>query len=361
MPDIIVQDPMDPSAVLSAYLVVESDGGQQALNSEHRYREVWRCWVKTPLVTDYEVLNSSLLPAAGDSYKKYGYDFTVQAYILGTTIADPDAAVVNRTVTRVSENPYLRLVTVEYEGIGDPTLIPKEVSSTEMPYTEYQNYDANGRLVCNAAGDPYESGMPVDRQRTRWTIVSYWPYSAWTPDIGEKFRNTLNQSPWQVPMPQGPLTTQIPDGMGGMTTVPVTIAPRQAKIFGLNAEPILRTWGSTPQTTNWYWKVRAIVDVDTSTFTTTAGTTSFREWQWVVANVGFWELLPPTGGGSGAGKPHLITIDGKPLGNPWPLDANGKMIPPKVPGGSAPAVVYNAFVRHLPADWTPILQFLGQW
>jgi hypothetical protein len=288
-------------AVRTARLVDGDDGGRK-LPNERSYRCVWQVHCSDPLDTAAQVLASPLFPQRGDKFT--GWTEFNGVYSPKATPDDPAAVVVDQRARRSADSPFVWEVTISYEGIDSPTARPADVKYSQVPYQEQVIQDRHGRFVANSAGDLYDGGLTVDRQRGLLTITRHVPYDGWDPDKAETFRNSLNQSPYRH-------GTLLRAGQ------PVESPPGTAKIKTLDADRVVTRQHPNPALCVYHWAVTCQIEFDYSKFLDKEGRVRPRLWRRVLADVGYHEVTD-----GGMKKP--IRFNHQPASTPQLLDGKGK-------------------------------------
>ena len=290
---------------ITARLVDGDDGGRK-LPNERSYRCVWQVHCSDPLDTAAQVLAFSLLPQPGDRFT--GWTELNGVYSPKATPDDPNAVVVDRRARRSADSPFVWEVTIAYEGIDSPTAKPADVKYSQVPFQEAVIQDRGGRFITNSAGDLYDGGVTVDRQRGLLTITRNVPYDGWDPDKAETYRNTLNRYPYRH-------GTLLRAGQ------PVESPPGTAKIKTLDADRVVTRQHPNPALAAYHWAVTCQIEVDYSTFVNPQGQRVPRLWRKVLADVGYHELTA-----GGLKKP--IRFNHQPASTPQLLDGTGRRLAP---------------------------------
>jgi hypothetical protein len=210
------------------------------------------------------------------------------------------------------------MVYCEYVGIGDPTAEPPKVHWTGEKYQKASQKDALDKLVANAAGDPFVSGLARDHHRS--ILIIERNVFNWDQNWPSIYLDTLNQFPI--------LTDRFP---------PDGLAAESCKIDELNAEPVY--YPDYPLRTEiQYWRQTIKISIDPAGFVEE------------VLNAGFNQLVDVSVtilGVTTTVQERVKIIDkmGGHPSTPQLLDGSGK----KLAVGADP--VWLPFTKYVTEDW----------
>jgi hypothetical protein len=275
-------------AIVEAQILKDLDG-QWSFPAEHSYRVSWQVMTSDAAATAYDVLAASNCPVKlGQLYT--GWTESGGVYTPKSTPDDPNAVCVYVNPRKDPRHLYRWTLDARYEGIEDETAEPPGVKDEPVPYQQAQILDINGLAVTNAALDPYEDGMTVDRTRRRLTITRNLPYDEWDPIAVAAYENTLNLKPYFY----SNLTRLV-----GPLVVPIAAYPGLMKLYSLTAERAVkrksryrRPTDPTVYTTEipgprYYWRMTAVLDLDTSQFVDNNGKRQWTKHRQVLINAGY--------------------------------------------------------------------------
>ncbi|HEY1188529.1 MAG TPA: hypothetical protein VGE74_12830 [Gemmata sp.] len=278
---------------MSVVFIQEMTGrdGSKDVDTNKRYRRTWIVRTDRPQDGAGVVLNAA--PVAFNDIYQYEDD----SGPISATITDPLAVCVDIRATQDNPNdPQDWRVTAEYAGIDDPLAQPADVEYSPTRYQKALVTDLDNKAVTNAAGDPFESGILVDRTRFTLTIVK--PVLDWDAAAADEFNDSVNRDDF-IPTP-------------GKTA--------------FKKETCKLTWGAKRMrragTNSFYWLRTAVIDIDK------------EGWKVKLRNAGFNELVysgPPDevllkkikimiSPGMEATSPQLLHPDGTAVGKLKPGD-----------------------------------------
>lgn len=169
-------------------------------------------------------------------------------------VIDNQLVIVDVSVSQDNPNdPRDWRAVVMYAGVDDPVLQPADVEYSPTPYQQTLTKDTADKPILNSAGDPFESGITVDR--TRFTLVITKAAPAWDPVAALAYQDTLNMAAF--------LSTVHPPGF----------APGTCKIK-LGGKRLRRAGTAT-----FYWLVTATIDIKTD------------GWKQKVRDAGYYEVV----------------------------------------------------------------------
>jgi hypothetical protein len=279
---------------------VQAREGSQQVSSRHRYTRTFQVLTDEPTTGARAVRDAAGLPALGDTWEQ------LDAAGAAVLDADPLAFLVEKRAAQADpDNLQNWTVTCEYAGIDDPTLEPAQVSFLEEDWQESVQRDADGELVANSAGDPYEAGLTRDRKRG--VIVITKNVLAFDPLQADRFRNSLNLFPF--------LAERYPPGFGAET----------CKMDSLTAEAV---WYEDYSDIHYYRRTARIA-------TDPAG------WRAEILDAGFHRLV-------GGERQKIVLPGGGTPTTPVPLDGAGAVLA----AGGTP--VFRSFGRYVATDWAEL-------
>lgn len=291
--------------IVDIKLVSGSNGSWEVLG-DHRYRLTWRTITDGIEDNIYDVLADPSFPVAlGDVFYGWTYNAGTQTYDRDPLSYDVYSACVSIEPQQDEDNPHVWLFTVSYEGLSDPLATPADIDFTDTPYQEHTVEDCFGQLITNSALDPYEGGIVRDKNRSTLVISRPLAYDQWDPRKAEDYKNSLNQFPYTF-------------GTLIVGDVPVTADPGTAKITSLTASRRIRTKNPSPALAKYYWQLRAVIDIDRSTFVNDSGVTQQTCWRSVKADAGFQERVLGM-------RRRIGTVNGNPSTSQL-LDGNGQRL-----------------------------------
>lgn len=298
---------------MSVVFIQEITGrdGTKDVDTNKRYRRTWI--VRTSSTTDGAsvVLAAPGIPSFNSPYQYVGEDGTVQ---------DPSAVCVEVRVSQDNANdPLDWRVIADYVGIDDPTAQPADVDYSPTRYQKALVTDLDGRAVVNTAGDPFESGMTVDRTRFTLTIVK--PVLFWDAAAADEFNDSVNLDTF-IPSVG---TTGFPAG-----TCKLVWGAKRVKRAGNNS---------------FYWLRTSVIDINK------------EGWTVRLRNAGFKQLVynvpDPVPGVTVPIDSRLIMVGkGEYATSPQLLDAAGRWIGPIKPGAAVPAPL--AFKGYYLKSWATL-------
>ncbi len=272
-------------------------GGGGDSGRTRRFTRSYRVIAKHAKVPVLNVIKANGLP-------KYGEGFIIN--VDGEPIvADTSVAVVEKSATMQQEDNYnVWIVTVFYDSLGSPTMLPWDVSwdyATEQVAAVREIDDPPdyvGSIIANSAGDPFDPPIPKDRNRSVLTISRYTnTFSSRKPRLWKDKVNLL------------PVTIDFEEHEIGTLKVKSVNAVRE--VVNLTA----------------YWKETVIVECDPD------------GWTHKILDRGFRVLSP-------SGQPIIYKDEfGRAPSQPIPLDGNGH----KLPTGDPP--VYLEFLVYERKDF----------
>lgn len=255
--------------------------------STRRYTEVWR--VKTNSNTDEAAVVEAVCPRTGAVYP---YDSAARCRRVRSSNA--------------SFSKLVWTVTCAYstgrEIEADPTNDPAEIEWSTDQYSKIYVMDINGDWICSSAGELYDP--PVEGDDARWVIRIKKNLAA-VPAWILLYRNAVNAS--QVTI----------DG--------ITVAARCAKLSSIRISP---------------WQSRndipyRVLELNIHTNTET--------WDKYIEDAGFYEINTGSAGGR-----RRITVDGKDVVKPWPLDGSGSALEEPTPS----TAVFNSYRIYPERDFS---------
>jgi hypothetical protein len=226
-------------------------------------------------------------------------------------VIDSTLVVVRRRAEQLdADNLCNWTVTIEYMGIGEPEVEPHDVEYSPTRYQEAMVDDVNEVPIANTAGDPLIEGVMRDRTRFTITIVKNVVDGDWDPVVAETYQDTTNQDPF--------LAGAHPPGFA-TDTCKLTLGAKRIRKKGLDT---------------FYWRVTAVVEVDTD------------GWNAKVRSVGFRYF------DAAAAKPVPIIEEahGHQVVAPVLLDTDGSRLAP----GGVPVICNHpdGFKRYETRDWS---------
>lgn len=311
--------------IVWAHILVDAAGDKGLSKNEGRYSQKWQVLVSSKFpsledglvveaeVTPWDVLASGRIPPLGDPYRRWIYSPLDDTYSPGE-ILDESFSVVYREARRAFGHPGLWEVEIAYEGIGQPTAEPTDVSFSESPYQDYVTQDVYGRPIANSAFDPYEGGVPVDRTRTVLTISKNVPYDKFDPVAAAAYKNTLNATPYRL----GSLKNRFGN--------PLEFAPGMLRLTSLTADRIERQKRPYPDPLamsgekRYFWRVQARIDIDESEFSSKGGSVERSLWRRVLLDAGFQKIANGI-------KRAIVLPGGQRPSSPQMLDGAGGVLP----------------------------------
>jgi hypothetical protein len=269
--------------------------GETDLESNLEYRRTFQIVTDSPQDGPSVVRTFPLLPAMGDQYEVVDTSTGVPV-----AVVDVEAVVVAIRVEQDDENLQNWTVTVDYAGIEDPVSQPAEVNFDPVPFQKVLVDDVNGVPVMNAAGEPFEEGMTVDRHRFRLTIVKN--VLDFDPAEALEYMDTVNEVPF---MEFDPLECKL------------VIGATRVRRRGLDG---------------FYWQVKAVIDIDRD------------GWTVKKRNAGYSRRLTV----DGPAVPIVDQATGLKPSTPIMLDQDGF----RLGEGDPPTIV--EFDGYETKDWTPL-------
>jgi hypothetical protein len=243
----------------------------------------WLVRCDRPDATAFEIGNSTKLPRPGEALYRYrptagGYPAPGwQGTYAKFGLISARVQVANYDFSQHADDPYLWRVTVRYEGVGDPTTVPAEVSSESVEYQTCEWIDATGRPVENSALDPILGGMPVDRSNRMLRITRAVPYTLWDMDRGTAYENTLNLLPFT-------LSRQTRGGS------PVVLPPGTVRLKRITEQEVVRAAHPDAASRSYYWRVTAELHIDKRQLRLADVRLEPTLHRWPVADAGYREL-----------------------------------------------------------------------
>ncbi len=282
----LAAEPRPAPRVLWVRLLREH-AGDWGPDGRRGYRATLRVRVDRPYATARDVMLSDLTPKLGDVY--FGWSVTTDSYSYqpNASPADPLAALVHAAPRKLADDPLSFDLDLAYEGEGSPLASIPEVEYGATAYQEFAVQDVAGKAIVNSAGDPFDGGEAVDRDRGSLTITRTIPWEAWDPDFVETYRHSLNKYPFvhgtlttvppptppepgaSPPPPPGPVPVTSPAGTCKLTSLTCT---RVVLRRGVPARPAVPAAGgapagpAAPATSVFGARVTARIDFDRSTF-----------------------------------------------------------------------------------------------
>jgi hypothetical protein len=263
--------------------IIGQEGGS-TVNGDQTQIVTWQLYAEEVNTSPHAILSDPSIPADGEIFKKYeladpllSESFT-DSY---TELEDVDEnlRVVDRRLTQDKNHPQVYTLTVTYGGKTDPIFELPRVEHLYEEYQEYTNYDVNGRLVENSALDPITGGMPRDGGMVGIKITRFLAWADWYSTKGEPYLRTLNKLPFT-------LCRQVDED-----DEPIVIAPGRARIKSIIPTEMVRSRGTTPADSSYYWMVTATIMFDDKVFPLQNGKTEPHLHRYVVADRGFNKLV----------------------------------------------------------------------
>lgn len=294
-------------AVVHVKEVVGRDGESDQRENK-QYTRIFQVLTSDPTDGAKTIRDHADIPNYGDPWESYKAGVLIDQ--------DLDARCVHKTAAQGDgENLQNWVVTCQYVGVGDPTLEPPRVQWTEENWQETKNTDYNGNLVCNSAGEPFESGLT--RDRTRGVVIIEQNVLVYDPIEAEEYRDTTNALPF--------LVVRHPPGFG----------VGKCKIMSISAVPVF--YPNYPDTIEiHYWRRTVKVAIDRNLWDAVFVDQGTKE---RIFNVftGTFELMP------------IIGPNGQPHTTPVLLDGTGLQLELGLP-----PVYTDPFQRYEEKDWTPL-------
>lgn len=281
---------------MAVVLINEITGrdGSRDVDTNRRYR---RTWLMRTSVPDDGV---DVVLAASPVARNDPYEYVNTSGEVPTTVKDPLMVCIDVRASQDNANdPRDWRLTAEYVGIDDPLAQPAEVEYNPTRYQKSLVVDLDGKPVVNAANDPFETGITVDR--TRFTLTISKPVLDWDPVAALEFQDSVNQE----------------------TFVPTVGKP------GFPAKTCKLTWGAKRVRragNTFYWLRTSVIDID------------LEGWNVKLRNAGLNELVYDPAGEIVINKKRIWV--GKPATeatSPQLLTPNGTYIGPLAPGSPLPA------------------------
>lgn len=288
--------------------------GHKDVDTNKRYRRTWVVRTSNPVDGANIVLAAPGVPAFNDPYQ-YTDDVTVPS----ATITDYNAVCVDIRASQDNpDDPQDWRVFAEYVGVEDPLAQPAEVEISPTRYQKALVKDLTKptpKNVVNSAGDPFESGIVVDR--TRFTITISKAVVDFNPRSFAEYQDSVNQETFLAAVhPPG-----FPAG-----TCKLTVGAKRMRRAGSKS---------------FYWIRTAVIEVD------------LEGWKVKVRDAGLNELVYDAGGTTVVNKKRIWV--GKPATeatSPQLLNPNGTYVGPLAPGAPVPAPL--EFVGYESKSWIPL-------
>lgn len=280
--------------------------GDQGTDTRRRYTRIFQVLTDDARQAAKSVRDHEDIPDYGDIWEGIGED--------GNPEQDDESRLVQkRAIQGDGENLLNWMVYCEYVGLGDPTAQPPDVQWTSEKYQETSQKDADGVLVANSAGVPFETGITRDRSRRVLTITRN--LLEWNPGDYDEYIDTLNSFPFLQERYPGAYPTGL------------------CKIDEIDGVAVY--YDDYPERDDiYYWRVTARVSIDR------------RGWSALILDAGFQELNEAEDG------LRSILLDHKSASTPVPLDGQGHRLPVGFDPNTDP--VYLEFPKYEYKDWNPI-------